>query len=459
MGNIRTIGQVAYHRPLAQLGMEELAARQRQILPSGGVLFARNVDGDEKVAARQRVLDLFAPERWPDRLHMLTLPSVQWRFERKLLATREEGWMRRAKAASTYFTGCENDRAIFYASISQMPGLHTPDAELKRMKPYPFAETGMKTRYASLFFANVDELMEHEGFDDGWDAAWLDYTGPLTVERLALIRKFYRTHIYSTLIVTSLKSRFNQATTNAVARAGGHSEWLRKHLDGEILHDFEYFDSSSMAQFAVKKTVPKILVPVFSGPETPLKENEAMTSLNQEQGSGISGAKRSKWRTTNFWELYRRISNENPKADKSTVDELFWEEVEDDKNYQRAIVQYAADNAHRSLNDKREKQTRPVQSDEPATRKRKAVEKMAEVATATSKIKDKLKQRVVDEARILLLKLEMPNGKTLGQCTGPELSQIGGWCSGLAKLVPARKCLTDVASEDQVWAVWKKQRK
>ena len=46
---------------------------------------------DEKVAARQRVLDIFHPDRWPDRIHMLTMPSVQWRFERKLLATREEG--------------------------------------------------------------------------------------------------------------------------------------------------------------------------------------------------------------------------------------------------------------------------------------------------------------------------------------------------------------------------------
>ena len=30
----------------------------------GGVLFARNADGEEKNPARQRVLDLFGPEKW-----------------------------------------------------------------------------------------------------------------------------------------------------------------------------------------------------------------------------------------------------------------------------------------------------------------------------------------------------------------------------------------------------------
>jgi hypothetical protein len=182
-----------------------------------------------------------------------------------------------------------------------------------------------------------------------------------------------------------------------------------------------------------------------------------MTALNQEQGSGILGAKRSKWRTINFWELYRRVSNDNPKADRATIDELFWEEVEDEKDYLRAIVQYAADNAFRSLNDKREKQTRAP--DEPEARRRSAKEKKAQAAKAVSGVKDKLKQRVVDEARILLLKLEMPNGKTLGKCTGPDLERIGGWYSGLAKLVPARKNLEDVVSEDRLWALWKQQRK
>jgi hypothetical protein len=243
-----------YSKPVAQLNMEELAGRQRGIKPSGGVLFARNGDGDEKTLARELVLDLFTPANWPGNLHMVTMPGVQWPLERKLLGAREDGWLRKARPRRTYFTSCENDRAIFFASVAQMPGLHTQGAEVKQITKYAsFAERAVKTRYASLFFANVDDFMMHSGWDGGWDAAWLDYTGPLTVERLRIIKVFYERYVNSILIVTSLNGRFSDATVKAITRAGGHSQWLRQHLEGDVLHDVEYFDTSSMLQFAVRK--------------------------------------------------------------------------------------------------------------------------------------------------------------------------------------------------------------
>src|SRR6516162_3200115 len=97
LGVSKGIGEVANYKPLGRCGMEELAARQRSITPSGGVLFARNTDREEKAAARQLVLDLFHPDRWGPSLRILTMPSVHWRFERKLLAMRQPGWMRDAK--------------------------------------------------------------------------------------------------------------------------------------------------------------------------------------------------------------------------------------------------------------------------------------------------------------------------------------------------------------------------
>jgi hypothetical protein len=253
MGNIKSIGQVTYQKPLRHCGMEELAARQRVILPSGGVLHARNSDGAEKTAARERVLELFAPARWPGRLHMLTTPGLHWRFERKLLGAREVGWFTSPKPKTTYFTGCENDRAIYFAAVAQMPGLHTPDSELKRIKSYEFAEMGVKTRYASFFFANVDDMMRLNCWNSGWDAVWLDYTGPLTVERLTLIQRFYQHYVKHILIITALRNRYSESTTRAIARAGGHSRWVRRYLDGEVLHDLEYFDTSPMAQLALAK--------------------------------------------------------------------------------------------------------------------------------------------------------------------------------------------------------------
>ena len=253
MNTYRTLGQVAYSKPLARCGMEELAARQRIIRPDSGVLFARNTDGEQKSAARQLVLDLFARDKWPQQLHLLTLPGLQWRFERKLLGTREVGWMRKTKPRGTYFTACENDRALFQASVAQMPGLHTPDSELKKIKAHSFAEMGVKTAYASMFFANIDDLMRQDYWDNGWDGVWLDYTGPMSVDRLAIIANFYQRYVREILIVTVLKARWNERTSRAIARAGGHSEWLRKHLTGDILHDIEYQDTSPMAQFAVRR--------------------------------------------------------------------------------------------------------------------------------------------------------------------------------------------------------------
>jgi hypothetical protein len=251
LSTYKGIGQVTFQKPLAQLGMEELAARQRGIIPSGGVLFSRNIDGEQKTAAREQVLKLF--ERWSGRLHMLTLPGLQWRFERKLLGAREVGWLRLSKPQKTYFTTCENDRAIYFAAVAQMPGLHTPDSTLQKIKPYTFAEMGVKTPYASFFFANIDTMMVQDCWNDGWDAAWLDYTGPLTVERLAVISKFYNRYIRYILVVTALKARWNTDTNLAIERAGGHSAWLRKHLPGNVLHDIEYHDTSPMAQYAVRK--------------------------------------------------------------------------------------------------------------------------------------------------------------------------------------------------------------
>jgi hypothetical protein len=232
--------------------MEELAARQRIIQPSGGVMFARNTDGEQKRAARQHVLDLFQPNKWRRPLHMLTMPGLQWRFERLLLGAREVGWFKAQNPRQTKFTSIENERPIYFAAVAQMPGIATPGALVKRITNYSFAEHAVKTHYASFFFANVDDMMKIEHWN-GWDAVWLDYTGPLTIERLEIIANFYQRHVHDTLIVTALKARWNIKTSATIDRAGGHSKWLQNHLTGEVLHDIEYTDTSPMAQFAVRK--------------------------------------------------------------------------------------------------------------------------------------------------------------------------------------------------------------
>jgi hypothetical protein len=250
----RSIGEVANYRPLAQCGMEELAARQATIVPSGGVLFARTADRRQKTAARQRVLNLFQPEVWDRSLHIFTMPGLHWRFERLLLGARETGWMHAPRPHRTLFTSIENDRALYFAAAAQMPGVHTPDAIVRSIKParlQPFAEMGVKTRYGAFFFANVHDLML-QNWDSGWDAAWLDYTGPLSVERLRLIRDFYHRSVREILIVTAMGARWDERTVAAIEAANGYWPWLFHHLPGEILHAIEYYDTVPMLQFAVR---------------------------------------------------------------------------------------------------------------------------------------------------------------------------------------------------------------
>ena len=161
--------------------------------------------------------------------------------------------MRKAGPSHTRITAIENDRFIYYSAVHQMPGLQDTKRPLTvAMAPEPWAERAYKTKFISRFhFANVDDLMAET--NEAWDAAWLDYTGPLTAERLRVIARFFERSVRKTLIVTALKARYNRETSNAVERAGGHSAWLRKYLPGEVLHDIEYFDTSPMAQFAVRK--------------------------------------------------------------------------------------------------------------------------------------------------------------------------------------------------------------
>jgi hypothetical protein len=172
-----------------------------------------------------------------------------------LLGAREPGWMRRPQARRTFFTGVENDRAIYYAAVGQMPGLHTPGAVLKRTKPKSFAEMGIKTRYGAYYFANIDDLMQQENCwkKDGWDAVWLDLTGQITLKQMRIIEQFYKKYVRHILIVTTMHGRWHTATNNAIIAAGGYSNFLRAHLPGEVLHDLEYHDTTTMSQFAVRK--------------------------------------------------------------------------------------------------------------------------------------------------------------------------------------------------------------
>lgn len=255
-----------YNRPLSRMTIEEaighLSERANKD-QQGGLAFARTKNRDQKGIARQAILDLFHPMRRPGYLRMITMPGVTWQFERLLLALRDPGWMygRASFRRNTHFTSVESDRAIFLASAVQMPGVAAADNRqtVKTIKDYPFAQTGIKTQYAALFFANVDDFMKHSWPKESqWDAAWLDFTGPLTVERVAAIRDFYTKHIKETLIITALAARWNREAIKAIDRAGGHTQWIMDGLNSDIVHHIEYLDTAPMTQIAIRKRSPAL---------------------------------------------------------------------------------------------------------------------------------------------------------------------------------------------------------
>lgn len=245
-------------KPLAQCDMEELAGYVRSGALTGAIRFARKHDGAEKRAARKLVLDLFRPDVWPGRLHMLTMPGLRWTFERQLLALRQEGWTRNAPNRFTFFMGLENDRAVYFSSCTQMPGVEiVRRSPIKLIRTFPFAECGVSTGFASFFFAPLKDFMIHAVNTHDWHpygAVWLDLMGPMTPEMLELIKSFYRRCVRKILIITVLGSREPRTTMKAIEAHKDRKTWICEAIGGELLHYIEYFDTSPMIQLAIQRT-------------------------------------------------------------------------------------------------------------------------------------------------------------------------------------------------------------
>jgi hypothetical protein len=179
-----------------------------------------------------------------------------------LLALREPGWMRGKAIRNTWFMSAENNRALYFSAVTQMPGagfeVHKglkTNSNKGRDRTPSFAECRFKSEYGEFFFCNVDDMMEF-ATSKRWqfDAVWLDYTGPMTIRRLYIIARFYRTCIQQILVVTALKARWNRAVGEEIDRHGGFQKWLRRFLPGQQLHFLEYRDGfSPMLQYAVRK--------------------------------------------------------------------------------------------------------------------------------------------------------------------------------------------------------------
>lgn len=246
------------YKAQARCSIDELAAEQaakdRYSRVYGGVSFARKDDSagdDGKRAARNAIAALLTLDAMPGCISLLTMPGIDWHFEGKLLKLREPNWRHEPMTQTLRLTCVENDRLVYYSATTRMPGKHT----LMRVLDRPgYAERSMGNGIIDRYeFANVDDLMQS---GETFDFAWLDYTGPLSVKRMAIIEAFWRSRVRHTLVVTSLKARWNRETSDTIARHGGPMDWMRRRLPGVELHALDYNDTSPMIQFAVRKEYP-----------------------------------------------------------------------------------------------------------------------------------------------------------------------------------------------------------
>lgn len=270
MSAVLTLDMIGSAKPLARCGMAELAVHTATARPSGGILFARGQERGHKDEARRYIIDLLGDvERYP-RLSVLTMPGMSWRFENKLLGRREGDWANGASGPRrTAITAAESDRSIYFAAVTKMPGMirddwrtrgrlvpaEVPNPVVSMETPPAWAECSVSNPWVERFhFANVDDLLASG--DCCYDAAWLDYTGPLSVTRLAVIQRFWQQRIRpgGALALTVLKARWQRPASQAMAAGGGHHEWVVRNLPGDVHHVCEYQDTGSpMYQIIVTK--------------------------------------------------------------------------------------------------------------------------------------------------------------------------------------------------------------
>ena len=160
---------------------------------------------------------------------------------------------------------------------------------------------------------------------------------------------------------------------------------------------------------------------------------------------GTQGAFRQTWRKGNPRSLLKTIMEKNPNLNPGALYNIFWQEIEDDKEILRNIAGYWLDHNYQSLKAAAEPQQKPTTSSSSPPEK--------EPSSG-----ERLRRRIQYETRIILLELIMPNDKRLADCTGAECGKFGGWLFALSKKVPTNKTVGTTLTEDEVYQLWQQAK-
>jgi hypothetical protein len=222
-------------------------------LQTSGVAYARKSllsAMEAKDAARNRILASLTRKERRGGLRILTMPGLEWKFEKELISRRDYAGRHAAKRVrdewQTKIYAVEYDPAIFFGSMKWIPGRRKG---LTQLSPH-----AIKTCVVRCYYMTDVESFIRDPQCPEFDAAWLDFTGYMTPRLLSSIRHFWRERCAWQLTVTGLNARYPSSVKEQVKRHGGMCEWIAETLGGKVFDKYGYFDEySAMYQVTVRK--------------------------------------------------------------------------------------------------------------------------------------------------------------------------------------------------------------
>ncbi len=144
------------------------------------------------------------------------------------------------------------------------------------------------------------------------------------------------------------------------------------------------------------------------------------------------GATRQSWARDSIRAVFREIQVEHPKAGHGRLARLLADRMQEDPDALNAAADYIVKICLEALEGYERRQPRPPV--DPVQRE----QRQADIVAAAAKIKE----------QILLLNLEMPNGKRMRYCTGTEMLSWGRGYAKIGKRV-GNKIVGQVLNEDE----------
>lgn len=230
-------------------------------LQTSGVAFARKCHNTvlyAKNLARQRVLQSMNLIEHPEPLRVLTMPGLEWIFEKMLIGARDysvvgddfiahtHGFGMAAKEPTKVYA-VEYDPAVFFGSVKWMPGFKKGVVQ--------HSAHSLSTRAISLYYFSDVETYITDTACPEVGAAWLDFTGYMTPHRLYKIRRFWREKCSWQLAITVLNARYPSTVKAHVLKHKTMAKWITNTLGGEVYDVHHYFDDhSAMLQIILRKS-------------------------------------------------------------------------------------------------------------------------------------------------------------------------------------------------------------